>query len=91
VEWAGIEDLGPEEREASMASVIAIGIFAFFAVGAMVGFLAMVAIAVRREERGLTLTSKASDRVVLGARRVNGVYRRDLDDDLEAWSRELVH
>jgi hypothetical protein len=74
-----------------MASVIAIGIFAFFAVGAMVGFLAMVAIAVRREERGLTLTSKASDRVVLGARRVNGVYRRDLDDDLEAWSRELVH
>jgi mycothiol system anti-sigma-R factor len=41
----------------------------------------------RRDE--LTLTSKASDRVVLGARRVNGVYRRDLDDELEAWSREL--
>jgi hypothetical protein len=41
----------------------------------------VVALAVRREDRRLTLAREAPDRLSRSTRRLNGVGRRDLDDE----------
>lgn len=47
-----------------------------FAAGIATGVIAVVSLAVRREERNLTLTSEPTDTVTRAGRRLNGVYVR---------------
>jgi hypothetical protein len=44
--------------------------------GVALGVLAVVSLGIRREERGLSLTSDITDRAARGARRLNGLYTR---------------
>jgi len=64
--------------------------FAVFAMGAVVGVMSLAAWAIRREERHLSLTGQAPDRVSRGIRRLMGVGKRDVDTELERLMRELV-
>src|SRR5579875_3334955 len=79
----------PDEQEATMASgvvlIVAAGIFSFFVAGAVLGVIIAVAVAVRREDRRLSLTGRAPDRLASGARRLNGVGTRDITE--EPWRR----
>lgn len=59
-----------------MAALIAIAALALFAAGAIAGIIAVVSLAIRREERHLTLTSAAPDTVTRAGRLLNGVYVR---------------
>jgi hypothetical protein len=59
-----------------MAALIAIAALGLFAAGAIAGIIAVVSLAVRREERNLTLTSAAPDNVTRAGRLLNGVYVR---------------
>ena len=53
--------------------------------------LGVVAFAVRREDRRFTLVGDAPDMLSRGARRLNGVGRRDLDPEFTRAVGELVH
>ena len=53
--------------------------------------LGAVAFAVRREDRRFTLVGDAPDILSRGARRLNGVGRRDLDPEFIRPMGELVH
>jgi hypothetical protein len=64
-----------------MASVIITGTIALFLCGLVTGVLAMVAVAVRREDRSYTLGTEAPNRISRSVRRLNGVARRDLDTE----------
>src|SRR5579875_2338202 len=79
----------PDAQEATMASgvvlIVAAGIFSFFAAGAALGAIIAVAVAVHREDRRLSLTGRAPDRLASGARRLTGVGTRDITD--EPWRR----
>lgn len=60
-----------------------IGTYVFAAValvlaGAVAGVLAVVTLGIRREERVGSLIGDVTDRVTLGARRMNGAYTRGL-------------
>jgi hypothetical protein len=59
-----------------MAAQIALAAFAVFAAGVTTGIIGVVVVAIRREERSLTLTSEAPDPVTRAGRRLNGVYVR---------------
>ena len=80
---------GTEVVEAIMAGLVAAVAVALFLV-AMVG-LAVVAFAVRREDRSYTLVGEAPDRLSRSARRLTGVGRRDLDPEFGRPVAELVH
>src|SRR5579875_2041627 len=79
----------PDAQEATMASgavlIVAAGIFSFFVAGATLGVIIAVAVAVHREDRRLSLTRRAPDRLASGARRMTGVGTRDITD--EPWRR----
>lgn len=64
-----------------MAGVIAAVSIAFFLGGVVIGVIAVVALAVRREERRFSLVREAPDRLSRSTRRLNGVGRRGLDDE----------
>jgi hypothetical protein len=81
---------GTEVLEAIMADVVAVAALAAFVLGAIVTVLAVSAWAIRREDRGLTLTGQAPNRLSSGVRRVMGVGKRDVDAELERLTRELV-
>ena len=66
---------GPEVREAIMAGVV----IALFLAGIVAGVFAVIAVAVRREDRAYTLLGDAPSRMSRSARRLNGLGRRDLD------------
>ena len=66
---------GPEVREAIMAGVV----IALFLAGIVAGVFAVIAVAVRREDRAYTLLGDAPGRMSRSARRLNGLGRRDLD------------
>lgn len=66
-------------------------IIALFLSGVLSGVIVVVALAVRREDRRYSLTGEAPDRLSRGARRLNGVGRRDLDAEPLTSARELVH
>ena len=66
---------GPKMREAIMAGVV----IALFLSGVVVGIFAVIAVAVRREDRAYTLLGDAPSRMSRSARRLNGLGRRDLD------------
>ena len=55
------------------------------------GVIAVVAIAVRREDRRYTLAVEAPDRLSRNTRRLTGVRRRDLDAEFLRPAGQLVH
>ena len=59
-----------------MALVIALAEIGLFASGVIAGIVGVVSVAIRREEKNLTLTSEATDPVTRTGRWVNGVYVR---------------
>jgi len=65
-----------------MADVIAVAALAAFVLGAIMTVLVVAAWAIRREDKKLTLTSNAPNRLLSGVRRVMGVGRRDVDAEL---------
>lgn len=69
---------GMEVREAVMAGVV-IAAAAVFVFGIVLGVIAVVAVAVRREDRRYTLAGEAPDRLSRNTRRLTGLARRDLD------------
>jgi hypothetical protein len=76
--------------EAIMASVVVVAVAVFIA-GVVMGVIAVVAIAVRREDRRYTLAGEAPDRLSRSTRRLTGLRRRDLDAEFLRPAGELVH
>jgi hypothetical protein len=64
-----------------MASVLIASMVAVFLGGLVVGVMAVIAIAVRREDRCYSLAGDAPDRLSRNTRRLTGVGRRDLDPE----------
>jgi hypothetical protein len=56
-----------------MTALIAFTAIGLFAAGVVAGIIGVVCVAIRREERHLTLTSEATDRVTRAGRWLNGV------------------
>jgi hypothetical protein len=81
---------GTEVLEAIMAGVVVVAVAVFIA-GVVMGVVAVVAIAVRREDRRYTLAVDAPDRLSSTTRRLTGVGRRDLDADYLRPAGQLVH
>lgn len=75
-----------------MIMIYALTAVALVTVGVVIGVIAVVSLGIRREERGLTLTSDAQDRLVRGARRLTGLYTRIPDRSPRArqWDDTLV-
>ena len=73
-----------------MASVVVVAIAVFIA-GLVMGVVAVVAIAVRREDRRYTLAGDAPDLMSKTTRRLTGVGRRDLDAEYLRPAGQLVH
>ncbi len=59
-----------------MAALIALTAVCLFAAGALAGIIGVVAVAIRREEGNLTLTSKAPDNVTRTGRWLTGLHVR---------------
>ena len=59
-----------------MAALIALAAVCLFAAGALAGIISVVAVAIRREERNLTLTSKAPDNVTRTGHWLTGLHVR---------------
>lgn len=59
-----------------MAALIALVAVCLFAAGALAGIMGVVAVAIGREERNLTLTSKAPDNVTRAGRWLTGLHVR---------------
>ena len=55
-----------------------IGMALVFGTGVVLGVFAMIAMAVRREDKGYTLTGQAPDSGARGVRRLTGVGLRDI-------------
>jgi hypothetical protein len=81
---------GTEVREVVMASVVVVAVAVFIA-GLVMGVVAVVAIAVHREERRYTLAGDAPDLMSKTTRRLTGVGRRDLDAEFLRPAGQLVH
>jgi hypothetical protein len=81
---------GTKVLEAIMAGVVIVAIAVFIA-GAVIGVVAVVAIAVRREDRRYTLTVDAPDRLSRTTRRLTGVGRRNVDAEYLQPVGQLVH
>ena len=73
-----------------MASVVVIAVAVFIA-GLVMGVIAVIAIAVHREDRRYTLAGDAPDRLSRTTRRLTGVGRRDLDAEFLRPAGQLVH
>jgi hypothetical protein len=76
--------------EAIMAGVVVVAVAVFIA-GLVMGVIAVIAVAVRREERRYTLAVDAPDRLSRTTRRLTGVGRRDLDAEFLRPTGQLVH
>lgn len=59
-----------------MAALIIITTAVLFAAVVIAGIIVVVSLAIRREDRDLTLTSEATDTVTRAGRWLNGVYVR---------------
>jgi hypothetical protein len=81
---------GTKVLEAIMASVVVVAVAVFIA-GVVMGVIAVIAIAVRREDRRYTLAVDAPDRLSRTTRRLTGVGRRDLDAEYLRPLGQLVH
>jgi hypothetical protein len=81
---------GTKVLEAVVAGfVVAIAISVFLG-GLVTGVIAVIAIAVRREDRSCSLAGDAPDRLSGNTRRLTGVGRRDLDAEFLRPTGELV-
>ena len=78
-----------EVLEAIMAGVVVVAVTVFIA-GLVVGVIAVIAIAVRREDRRYTLAVDAPDRLSRTTRRLTGVGRRGVDAEFLRPASELV-
>jgi hypothetical protein len=75
-----------EVLEAIMAGVVVVAVAVFIA-GLVIGVIAVIAVAVRRD----TLAVDAPDRLSRTTRRLTGVGRRDLDAEFLRPTGQLVH
>ena len=73
-----------------MASVVVVAV-AVLIVGVVMGVIALIAIAVHREDRRYTLAVDAPDRLSKTTRQLTGVGRRDLDAEFLRPAGQLVH
>lgn len=64
------------EKGAAMAPLIALAAIGLFVAGVIAGIIGVVSVAIRREEKNLTLTSGATDPMTQAGRQVNRVYVR---------------
>jgi len=78
----GTNSAGRKLLEAVMADLVAVAALTAFVLGAIVTVLVVAAWAIRREDRRLTLTGKAPNRLFSGVRRIMGVGQRDVDAEL---------
>ena len=62
-----------------MSGVVVAVTVALFLGGVVTGVIAVIALAIRREDRRYTLVREAPDRISRSARRLTGVGRRGLD------------
>jgi hypothetical protein len=61
-----------------MDAAEAIVLLAIFLGGVVLGLLVVVSLAIKREDRGFTLTQQAPDAAARGARLLTGVGSRDI-------------
>ena len=59
-----------------MATLTALAAIALFIAGTATGIIGVVCVAIRREDKNLTLTSQATDNVTRAGRWLNGVHVR---------------
>lgn len=59
-----------------MTTLIALAALSLFAAGVTAGIIGVVSVAIRREEKKLTLISEPPDHVTRAGRWLNGVYVR---------------
>ncbi len=59
-----------------MATLIALAAICLFTAGAVAGITGVVTVAIRREDRNLTLTSQAPGNVTRAGRRLTGLHVR---------------
>lgn len=64
---------------------VAIGMVLVFGVGVTLGVVAMLSMAIRREDTKKTLTGQAPGLLTRGARRLNGVGLRDITPRGAEW------
>jgi hypothetical protein len=69
---------------------VAIWVFVTFAAGAAIGLVVAVAVAIRQEERRMSLRGAAPSWLSGGARRVNGVFVRNAAETVEEDEKELI-
>jgi hypothetical protein len=74
-----------------MASVIVVLTIALFLSGVVIGVIAVLALATRREDRRYSLAIEAPDRLSRNARRLTGLGRKGVDAEFFPVARELVH
>jgi hypothetical protein len=74
-----------------MASAIVIVTIALFLGGVVIGVIAILALAIRREDRRYSLATEAPDRLSRNARWLTGVGRKGVDAEFFPVERELVH
>ncbi len=70
-----------------MAAVTAIAIAVIFIIGAIMGSIVLVCLAIRREDRRARLTTAAPDRTTMAGRLLTSLYVRrsgDIRDDYPA-------
>jgi hypothetical protein len=77
-------------REFVMAGVVTVTV-ALFLGGVVIGVIAVVALAVRHEDRRYSLVREAPGRMSRSARRLNGVGGRGLNAEFFPVARKLVH
>jgi hypothetical protein len=75
---------------AGLVVVVAVSVLAVFVSGGIVAVMVLAAVAIRREDRGLTLTTQASNWLFRGVRRLMGVGLRNVDPEFVRPSGELV-
>jgi len=74
-----------------MSSVVVAVTVALFLGGIVTGGIAVMALAIRREERRYSLVREAPDRLSRSARRLTGMGGRGLDAEFFPMARELMH
>ena len=73
-----------------MSGVVVAVTVALFLGGVVTGVIAVIALAIRREDRRYSLVREAPGRMARSARRLTGVGRRGLDAEFFPIARELV-
>jgi hypothetical protein len=66
-----------------MTALIALAAICLFTAHALAGIIGLVAVAIRREDRNLTLTSQAPDNVTRAGRWLTGLHVRTHSGDRE--------